>query len=288
MVRYNNILKAIEEYITKCPATQKIRNMGAQRIVTREEELRYNKWGELDLVTFTKKIEYPNGITLHTDLTNGGKMIITGVTLDDGFNAELLGEDSFAFFYPQKDEIIKKYGEEGWEMMRQYTSAYASFEGKRFNLYKKLGLSKDWLFEQEKYGMNQSKTHYLFDNDDKFHEICNSLKLGDYPDFYSLRVGRLHENDGVNKRIVTTGNGHSSATVGENWDMLNILHKVDNTAWTIITVYKNGNNASTGFFMGNTDVGDIEQELHTGKKQKFERLIIDEEYKIIIQEPYEP
>lgn len=287
MVKYKTILSAIEDYVIKCPATQKIRKIGSQGIRTYKEEFRLNEFGDPDFVNLLKKIEYPDGTTLEFDLTEHGLPIITSVKTGDGFQADLLGEKCYQFFQSQKEEIIEKYGPEEWEFMKQYTNSYASKEGKSFNLYKKGLITKEQLLDPEKYNFPMNLTHFLLDNDEHFTNICNDLHLQDYPNFYSLRVARLHDNDGVNKKIVSTRSGHSSATVGDEWEVLNGLHKHDG-AWTIVTLYENGNEASTGFFMGNVKTSDFEAEIHTVKGNKFKRKIIDEENKIIIQEPYKP
>ena len=48
MVKYKTIIAAIEDYVIKCPATQKIRRIGSQGIRTYEEEFRLNRFGEPD------------------------------------------------------------------------------------------------------------------------------------------------------------------------------------------------------------------------------------------------
>ena len=229
---------------------------------------------------------YDDGTEIHFN-SNGD---IAHFVNSDGVEMDYLFDDSYDFFESQKEAIIDKYGDEGYDFLKKYSNMYASMEGIYMNRYLRGLISMDE-FEELVRGFHNQKSDddfgFLWGNHDRFVEMLSSMDLPN-ENFYSVRVvDRLHDNDGVNKAIVSD-KAHVNSTSGADMDDLGIFADTE-FGWKIITDFSGSSNVK-GLFLGNPLMDkrgrDWEMEVNHAPGQKFERVLIDEENKIIVQRPY--
>ena len=123
--------------------------------------------------------------------------------------------------------------------------------------------------------------------------ILDNMSLNGYGDFFTVRSQQqLHDNDSLSKRIVSD-DGYSSETIGaitEDYDSAIGIDSSNN--WTIITLYKDGNVANRGAYLGYAEMlnegHNYWEEVLRPPGSKSKRVLIDEKNRIIVQEPYEP
>ena len=295
MVRYGTIIKVIDDELSKCKATANAKYLGSNGIWSSSTD----QWGHsVDILT------YPDGTRITFDRFGD----IMEVGDEDGFSAKY---ETVNGTVPQFDsfpnDIRERYGEEGYRLFMDYTNFKMSTIGMYFNSYLRGEMSKDefyskvesWVggFGQGDFGQRWTRgmtgtqiADYLIENDGKYQEMCNG-SLNGYGDFATIRqVGKLHSNDNLGKRIVKDS-GYTSSSVGMSRTEIDETLDI-NGGWTIITKCKDGNPANRGLYLGYPEYKNMGFncwfEVLNAPGQKFMRTHIDEENRIIIQEPYEP
>lgn len=281
MVKYNNIIKAVDDYI-KCKATSIIRQIGG----TGNETWKDSEWFDEQYIS---NITYDDGTALEFDEDGN----ITHLTLPNGFSKDFLGNDDYGFFREQRNRLIREYGEEAYDMFGRYADKWATWRGMLVNEYLRGDITKKQLKERFLETGVIEDMEFMLDNHSLFVKMCKENDLSAYGDFYTVRVtDRLHDNDHLEKRIVWDKGHNSSSSGADIRDLKDSFAKTHNP-WTVVTVYEHDNGASRGAFIGDvvnleTWGGDWEHEVHTAPNTKFERLLIDETHRIIIQKPYMP
>ena len=271
-VKTKYLFKVITDYVLKHPITEKPRNIG-----------RTGKWayvkdenGEVIGSTLT----YKDGTTITYDSKNN----ITGIISDKGENLKYPGDRLYLdnYFYQHDVENLKyDLGNSDYMKLRNFAVIYT--QNHFINNYLRGLCSKEEAIES----MGEKNFNYIMNNIDDITEMLqrNDLKGSS---FMSIRgVRHLHDNDGIGKRIVSD-KAFTSASVGMNSEGMKSIY-VGEDGWTIITEYDTGK-ANRGMFLGyairDVNGGDFEKELLSAPNQKFERSIIDEERRIIVQRPY--
>lgn len=297
MMRYKFLIKAIDEY-TKCKATAqalKIGSTGVWRYLRNEE-------GEITGSTLT----YDNGVTI----TYSGYDEVASVT----YNGEEIkyldnniGEnnEAYDFFKDQKENLIKEYGEDGYRMFSQFAYMYHTSLFEPINTAmreKNINYVKDYLTNTMQF--DDDDCDWIIENSDKFIDMLENNPLKEYPSFVTLR-GTDELYDSITKKIVSD-KGFNSQSVGmpsrELMDIFGGEFDGMDEGWLIITSYSQSNSARKGAYLESAifegyqqiygadsyGYGSGEFEFLAPPNQKFMRTIIDEENRIIIQEPYEP
>lgn len=291
MVKYEYIIKAIKEYLQKCPATLQAKKIGSTGRWTTETD----QWGE-EIGVLT----YENGTTI--------KFNKRGIV--DYYNENEI-------FYPDMDINLYDQGE-SIDYNPKYTEGiYVDFThfkmsaiGVKFNEYLRGICTKQDFYDylEDKIGdgtaplwgstftkglTGKEMGDFFINNNPEYEKICNEETLNGYGDFITARkVNRLHDNDNINKRIVSD-KGYTSSTIRTD-DLGSIDYALDidtDDSWTIITEYHNGNPANHGIALAYAEIKNGFQdwnEIINPPHQKFKRNIIDEKNKIIVQEAYEP
>ena len=273
MVRFNSIIQVIEEEIEKCKVAPPLKDYGK---TGRETQV-----GENTVITYDDGMQVtlaPNGEVLH-------------LTTPDGFDEDLLGSEAYDFFEGQKEAIIDKYGEEGWDTIKRFSDEYACYDGLVFNKYIRGEITLDEARERANW---VDDFDYMVENYEPVMSMLDDVNdLSGYPPFYTVRVANNfnHGTDSLDKKIVYD-KGHSSATVGGDFDKIKRTFARDpDNYWTVITVY-DGTRPAKGSFLGNPLMDfrgrDWEAEVNTRPNDKFERFCVDEEHHIVYQYPYTP
>lgn len=283
MVKYKTILKVIEQETNKCSPNKEAYSIGESAKIKMGKSI--DETGEI--YEYIEEITYKDGTTI---TFNDSDKIMN--LKHDNFNANhMLNNDSYEFFNDQKQEIIKKYGKETYDLFETYCDKWASSKGMIFNQYLRKEIGKKEL--KQKLG---AIFPFMYDNYPLFKQICTENNLGRYEDFFTIRyMNNLHNTDSINRNIVWD-KGETSATCGfaltegtkVEGKEVSVFANMNNH-WKVITLYKKGNKGH-GIFMGNAlnskrSTKDWEREIHTPSQQKFRRTIIDIANKIIIQEP---
>ncbi len=182
------------------------------------------------------------------------------------------------FFQQHKELILDKYGEEGWDFFIEYSSRFASAYGWDLNAYLR-GL-------RDKGDVDD----YLMDNYNCFLDMEKNLNLSMGETYVTLRVfDKLHDNDDSDKRIVSD-KAHTSATVGAEMSDLDVFAYTSEigACYRCLTVVPSGIYVPGAYFgtaMQESDSKDNwEVETNFAPDNKFKRLFVDEENKIIVQE----
>lgn len=272
MVKYKTIIKIIEEYMKKHPITEKPRNIGNSG---RWDYIK-DENGEVIGSTLT----YKDGTTITYDSNNN----ITGLISDKGEQLKYPGDRLYLdnWFYQHDVENLKyDLGTNEYIKLRNFAVIYT--QNHFINNYLRGLCSKEEAIES----MGEKNFNYIMNNID---DITGMLQRNELKNsqFISIRgVRHLHDNDSIGKRIVSD-KAFTSASVGMNSEGMKNIY-IGEDGWTIITEYDAGK-ANRGMFIGHAirDVngGDFEKEILSAPNQKFERSIIDEERRIIIQRPY--
>lgn len=280
MVKYETIIKAIEDYIAKCKATAKILSIGA----TAKETYLDSQWFD---EKYLAQISYDDGTVLTFDEDGN----ISHITTADGFDKDYLEYDSYYFFDSQIQTLIEKYGQETYELFGKYANHWATWRGMLINQYLRGEISKSELKSTFERNGFIEEYDFMMDNYQQFIDICNDNDLSVYGDFYTVRVAdHIHDNDKLEKQIVWSKGHYSGSSGGNMLELKDSFAKTDKP-WTIITLYEHDNGASKGAFLGdvindNTYGCDWEMEVHHAPGQKFKRTLIDKKNKVIIQKPY--
>ena len=288
MVKYETIIKVIENEINKCKATAQAKNIGATGKWTEEK----GQWGET-LYALT----YDDGTRIVFDENQMGIEEYSNST--EGFFAN----NTNINFTEDGEYIRQEYGAEGLMQYIKYTNYKMSGMGMKFNQYLRGLCTKEEFYKN----LEDTAGHYsqyllnglngteiadlLYNNHKQYETYCNIPSKNE--DFITARrVERLHSNDNIDKRIVYD-KGYTSSTTQVKY--LNGIDRKLNLnkdeSWTIITEYHKGNTASHGLSLtyAELDIG-IQNwgEYLNPPYQKMKRKIIDEKNKIIVQECYEP
>lgn len=264
MVSKELINKTFTDIIAhKCGGSVKVRELGATARIFESENY--------------TTISYANGFELtfskNRDSDFGTMEEFESIYLGNGDVRRYLGNDSYGFFDYQRDWIIDHYGIEEWEFVCKYSDMFASSDG--------MDLNTDL-----RDGNNLGDYNFLRREHDHYISIVKNVPC-DNEDCVSLRVmDNLHDNDALNRRIVYD-KAHTSSSMGMNMDEFGSFADVMD-CWRVFTLVDKDSGA-TGLFYGNplmeVNGFDWEKELHFLPKQRFERVLIDEENKIIIQRP---
>ena len=182
------------------------------------------------------------------------------------------------FFQQHKRIILDKYGEDGWDFFIEYSSRFATADGWGLNAYLR-GL-------RDKGDVDD----YLMNNYNRFLDMEKNLNLSMGDPYVALRVfNRLHDNDDSDKRIVSD-KAHTSATVGADMSDLDVFAYTSEIGecYRCLTVVPTGINVPGAYFGGAMEESDSksnwEVETNFAPNNKFKRLFVDEENKIIVQE----
>ena len=310
MVGIEFISKSLDDAIIKCHATDNAKKIGASCTITTEKG---------DSIFDTKHIyTYGDGTSLTFDddynLINIG---FEGIDYPYYLHRRAYEE----FEYQKKSLMTTVDGEEpdefqksigivsDWEYLLEYADDFASVHG--FIINNEMRDGKD-IDSEDYYNSWLEDTDALL-NHDWFVKIENKT-LADHDNYCAMRVTRnIHDNENLSKRIVQD-KAHSCASVGADTESLlrtfgnGVMENIgsyglsevteDNfhDSWKTITLVKKDSGVHA-LFLGtalnegrhcDAQVGtlkDWEKELNFPPKTKFERLIIDEEHKIIIQTP---
>lgn len=267
------ILKQLEE---KCSRVEYAYTNGSS------PSIEFNEQGDL------KSLTYEDGTEIQFDDRGN----ISHFRNSDGVEMDYLFARAYDFFASQKDDIIDRYGQEGWDFLCEYTNIYATKMGIYMNSYLRGLISFDE-FKSSVDNWWNHKTYddfgYLWDNHDRFVEMLSTIDLPT-GNFYSVRVmNHVHDNDSLDKAIVWD-KAHTNSTAGAEMYRLGVFADTE-FGWKVITDFSGSHNAK-GLFLGNSlrekRGKDWEMEVNFAPNQKFERVLVDEEHKIIVQRPYEP
>lgn len=284
MVQIELIQKSIDESISKCSnSSSKARKRGEGAMVTYcTEGAMYKSFHTLTYPDGTV-IEFHNKADVHNcDLES--------VTID-GKRYDFLYEKSYDTFKKQDDYLDYlfengDFDEDGTPhnmnkyIFPRFCSSFACLDGMMLNS----SLRHD--DKDPTSGLDIKKSWY-----DMFVEFEKNNLIDD-TDYVAYRVQTsLHDHDDISKKNVSD-KAHTSTTVGgAKDDMKNTFvhgERDDGEYWQILTVVDKSSGV-TGAFMGNAikeaDGSDWETEVNFKPKQRFERLLIDETNKIIIQKP---
>ena len=141
----------------------------------------------------------------------------------------------------------------------------------------------DWIQEYQDENWDTNK----YDAIREFGSLVKNNSFEDCDSFLTqYTLSDLPEGQGVNKAIVQN-NGLLQETSQSTYETDNGEHSFSEGNWNIITVRENGNPANKGVQIPET--GPLQfAPFISAPGQKYERRIIDEKNRIIIQTPYEP
>lgn len=225
-----------------------------------------------------KKIEYDDGTVIEFSQNGEENTILKSVEID-GVKYEFLGDDSYDFFSYQMEDIIKN---NEMEFLEEYTNTYATSKGIKLNTSLRNGSKLDGT---------------LAKNHKKFVSLINNSKIKDNTVSYRIQQ-EIYEDENIIKKVITSKSHYSTTTGATKQDMkeafLNTnpegeyINPDDGEYWQIINVIPKKSDINA-LFIGNPIKNirgyDWESELNFAPGQKFQRLLVDEENKIIIQTP---
>ena len=230
-----------------------------------------------------EKVLYPDGTVIEFERierwnSNWRRHVynhrLKSVTID-GKTYDFLGDDSYDHFMYQLEDIARKHGGAKVWKLNNYTNRFATSSG--------MGLNTDL-----RNGM--APRGGLASRHPKFVELIREAELRG--DIASYRVQTsLHDDDALDLLTFTSKSHYCTSTGGLKGKLkFNFIHGDSNDGkyWQIITVIpdKSGHHA---LFLGNSlrkaRGYDWEYELNFAPEQRFQRLLVDEVNKIIIQTP---
>ena len=199
---------------------------------------------------------------------------LKSVTID-GKRYDFLGDDSYDHFMYQLEDIARKYGDAKVWKLSNYSSRFATTSGMGLNVDLRNGMSP-------RGGLAQRHPEFV--------KLIKEAKLKG--DIASYRVQTsLYDDDGIDKLIITSKSHFSTSTGALKGKLkFNFIHGDSNDGkyWQIITVIPDGSDQNAlflGNFLRRARGGDWEYELNFAPNQRFQRLLVDEVNKIIIQTP---
>ena len=292
MVDREIIVKTFDSILLKCSPSDNIRKIGknvnvAEYTNDKNETVTRYDYGDGISVEVTNAVkhisevgsdyEYDVETPVFTSINFNGKeypILSKHGERDDGTDS---------FFNYQKDEILNRYGEDGWEFYKEYANNFATYKGWELNSILRGEHSVDDFTDDED---SISSIRFLVDNHDRFVDMEQHLSL-DRDDFVSIRImGDLHRNDSVGKKIVQDKGHTSTSVVGDVYHYDAYANPDD--SWFVFTLNDKGSGVKGGYLGSAIDEGygdDFEREVNYVPGQRFERLVIDDEHKFIIQRP---
>lgn len=297
MVKYDTILKVFDNYLTKHPITEKLRNIGKSGKWTTST----NQQGEK---TYT--ITYKDGTELtFTEQKIKGKKYNTISHVKHGkFDEDFQLHNGENFF--NENQMCKNWIPEDHEIFNEFTYYKMSnlgmvknrywrgtwdYEDVRAEFYEQV--EEIGLFDEFKGRTGDEVLEYYNELEWEYPSILERTSLNGFGDFFTVRSqNRLHDDDSIDKRIITD-KGYTSETIGANLEEVEYSIGIDSSdCWTIVTLYEDGNPANRGAYLGyaerRNEGHNVWEEVLRPIGNKSERLIIDEKNKIIVQRPYEP
>ena len=294
MVNKDKIEEIISKSIVtviKCSPSDDARKLGASVTVnssvdengTRTDLLTYDDGTVIErLWGVPMTFERGDGTTYESEINMFASLTYNGKKYDLSYGDSDMDKTTDDFFRYQKDFIVKEYGEDGWDFFCKYSTEFGTYQGWNLNdvLRGKRKLSEVTDEDGDFY-----ISPFLLENHDRFVEMEKTLPVNE--DFATVRiVDRLHRNDSIGKVVVSDKGHTSTSTIGElehyetYGDYMN--------GWFIFTLNEKDRNIH-GAYLGNaikeTDGYDFEREVNYAPNQEFERLLIDDENKFIIQRP---
>ena len=196
-------------------------------------------------------------------------------------------------FFKENNESLKNEH----DFLNRYAYEFMSWKGLEINSYLRGEKTKQDL--ENIFMENDSLEHLnqlLYDTD-KFIGILRKNDLKKNNSFYTIqRINELDERHRVERRVVSD-KGFDIASLGAEIEDLDEVYGVDD-GWTVITYYDKDNKYGKGLVIGqyiekylnkNFDYFiDWECVFISPPMQRFERQIIDENNKVILQTPYPP
>lgn len=234
-------------------------------------------------------IVYPDGTLVQYDDDDG----LVSVSIDGkkyDFPGKKDSDYEYEMFEYMKQQLSNMEGILGYSTMYNFVRAYfddfASYLGWAIN-----GALRDGTPLEDAHPRIHQWNDILVDGHDAFVDLEHELRI-DNEDYACIRLqsNMNHGNDSIDKKVISD-KAHTCTTVGGDWtkQVINFTETMSaGDSWKVITVVDKGSGV-TGLFAGNPlrdERGrDWEAEVNFAPKQKFERLLIDEENKIIIQKP---
>lgn len=122
---------------------------------------------------------------------------------------------------------------------------------------------------------------------DEFPNIVKENSFTDTDNFMTMKPYKngLPEGKGVDKRIVSNDDYQIEYSSAEAFT---VKKQLTSDGWTVCTLHEKGNPADHGVDLDRVGEWDSEGRFMTAPGQKYERYLIDEKRKIIIQRPYQP
>lgn len=276
MVSKDFILKSIENAIVdKCETSSKARKLGATAQVSYEDGNRVFEYEDGTTITFN----YEGGLV--DVVFNGKNHTYFGDGCYDEFEYlkdELLTTETFRDYLD--DSTNPDYAND-WEFLKSYVDYFASWMGRDLNTTLRNG------GELDKEGYFVERYH------DWFVDLLRNHKI-DHSDYATLRfTTRIHSNEDLDKKRVYDKAHVSTSVDGDEENKLDCFGNGDfDSSWKTVNLIEEDSGV-TGLFIGtalsegrNQDVDeDWEAEVNFAPKQKFDRVLIDEEHKIILQVP---
>lgn len=286
MIDENIIIKSINDAIIKCSPSAKARSIGASVV---ENTVSLDANTTLDTYTYENgySVSIKHTIEHEEDYGGYGPVDFEINSIDsvsaDGNTYNILNDKSYDFFNYQKDQIISEYGQEGWDFFTKYSDLFGSSDGIMLNSMLRGESTHEDIIKEYGHEVNS----FLVDNHERFVNMEKNLSL-DNESFVTTRVvDTLHRNDSIGKKIVQD-KGHTSTSMNSDEDYYSTFANTHD-CWKIFTVNEKGSGVK-GAFLGNainerTYDSDFEREVNYAPNQRFERIVMDEKNKIIIQKP---
>ncbi len=297
MVRYNNILRAIEYDLNKSYPTALAERIGKTA-----------KWESLandgDVMNeYHSKVSYDDGTVAYF---NGYKELVHLKTRNDVEISIIGGEkeshnkrvDSVErMFKNQSKRIRKQLEKDSYEFFVEYSNVLNS---NAFEMIMNVAEKDNWTEKDKMDSIHMligGEEAYDFLNEGRtvYNGILRDLDLNGYGNFYSVDIKTERREMGetnwttVNKdhRIYTndwTNSACLTNTEPSYWDGKPPHPFADegNHYWTEVTIYEDGNSANKGWVYCDNNEGFVK----SGIGQKFKRQIIDERNHLIFQYPY--
>ena len=270
MVSKDVISKSLSDAIFKCSPSAKARSVGAS---VKEKE--YTDTDGAKVVEYT----YEDGTIINMKL---GKPIT--MVEDDGYTYE---SETDIFDTLTYNGVMEKFEIAEYKILKTYKGKELEGVVCKQVLYPDQRESviclADYVTDEDgKFYISP----FLLENHNRFVEMEKSLPL-DRESFVSLRlVNKLHRNDSIGKKIVSDKGHISTSTTGqiENYEVYGDYMN----GWFVFTVNEKGSGARGAYFgrgIKYSDGYDWEREVNYVPNQKFERVLIDEENRFIIQKP---
>lgn len=292
MVSKDVISKSLSDAIFKCSPSAKARSIGAsvkEKEYTNTDGVKVVEYIYEDGTVINRKLNKKvtvveeSGYSFESETDMFDTLTYDGVEYHLSYGTSTDDKATDDFFKYQEDIIREKYGDDGWDFFSRYCNEYGTFQGWNLNSVLRGYRSMDDVTDKDgKFYISP----FLLENHNRFVEMEKSLPL-DRESFVSLRlVNKLHRNDSIGKKIVSDKGHISTSTIGEleNYEVYGDYMN----GWFVFTVNEKGSGVNGAYFgrgVKYDDGYDWEREVNYVPNQKFERVLIDEENRFIIQKP---